>query len=458
MDSFDSTGTLKTIARGILAGDLIVRTAILEGIKDLRSKPWLLKYCFAGLTQDELTRDVYGQLEVDRAIEWFIKTDIPVFLNIRTDTSKFPCISIKLASSADAEATLGDVNWQPQEDADYAWNNLAGPFVGQYNYDTGVVTLPDSTAQQIVLAENQVLIDATNRAWTIEQVLNFTQVKISKNLKIDLSKTFVRGQPPGYVTTLESMLFKETYQIGCHASAEAVHLVYLHSIVTFILLMYKQSLLEARNLERTQIQSSDLVQNTTFENELVYSRYINLTGYCEQSWPKTISQKITAFNYGIRIADSGHLFTDAEAATQLWIGELDSVGTGSLPISPVGGENPAEKRASGAGYPLVYWGVANTGMIDAAFIQALSFNQPQAGRQTPSDIQFNSTGSTYCWYAYPAVYGGVPANMIDDGTGFEFGMSNVATVSVTDSFGIIRSYFVWKSNNAHLGFVYLKVT
>lgn len=328
---FDAQTSINSDCFGIFPSDLVLRSALIAAIKDLRAKPWLLRYCFNYLLLDPLTKETYGQAEVNRAIEWFMKHDIPVFLSIRTDDVKMPCLSISLVNSSEAEETLGDINYQTVEDSNIDWPDLVPPFVAvSYDYNTGVVVLPDSAAGEIVLAPGQLLIDRNEVEFEILEVLDFTQIKIASEQTLDLSKATIRGQRPAYQTALEGKNYKETYQIGCFVASEAVHLVYLHCIIVFILNVYKQSLLEARGLERTAISSSDFIRNPIFENELVFSRHINLTGFVRQMWPKNISPKFNAINTQIRIADSGHLFNEEEAAEQLWIGELDVLGSGKL--------------------------------------------------------------------------------------------------------------------------------
>lgn len=329
---FDPSLPIETNCFGIFPSDIVIRSALLEAIRDLRAKPWLLRYCFAYLTLDPITKEYYGEAEIKRAIDWFMQHEIPVFLNLRTDDVKLPAISIKLAGSVEAEDTLADIHAFPVEDSDIDWPNLAGPFnATEYDFDTGIVTIPDDAAISIVLSPGQLLIDSNGGEHQILEVLDFTRIKIAAELTVDLNKSYIRGQRPAYQTALESKVFKETYNIVCYAPAEATHGNYLYMIVLFILLTYKQSLLEARNLERTSISASDFAQNQLFGEELVYSRQITLTGYVRQMWPKNISPKYTAISTGIRIAGSDHLFPEPESERQLWIGELDAMGNGSLP-------------------------------------------------------------------------------------------------------------------------------
>jgi hypothetical protein len=213
---------VSTEALGIFQPDLVLRSAIIAALKDIRENPWLIDYVFRSLSEDALTAGTYGEAEIAQAKKWLLNTDFPVFMATRLDESKLPCISIALMESAETEQTHGDIHYQPTE--------------------------------------------------------------------------VVEGDSPnaGMVVTLESIAFRETYQIAAHVQGESFYLTYLHSLLVFILAgRYKQSLLEARGFERSTISSSQFLRNDNFGTENVYSRFINITGYVRQYWPKYISKKIS---------------------------------------------------------------------------------------------------------------------------------------------------------------------
>ena len=453
---FDAQSPIQSGCFGIFPSDLVLRSALIEGIKDLRAKPWLLRYCFNYLLLDPVTRGSYGQAEVNQAIQWFLTHNIPVFLSVRTDDVKMPAISISLVNSTEAEETLADIHAEPVEDSNIDWPNLCGPFAAEsYDQNTGNVIIPNGAAEGIVLSPGQILVDRNGNENEILEVIDFTEFQIATNQNIDLSVAYIRGQRPAYQTALESKVFKETYQIGCFVAAEAVHLVYLHSIVVFILMMYKQSLLEARNFERTSISSSDFIRNPAFGEENVFSRHITLTGFVRQMWPKNISPKFTAINSQIKIVNGGDMFSDAESPSQLWIGDEDSYGDGSLPPDTEA-SSQAASTAAGAAAPLLYFGVATQpGVINEAFVKSLPYSIPQltkAGLYT-----YNAGLNEYCWFAYPDSYGGTMFDFKDQSTGFPFGGDFVGTTNVTDLYGITRLYRIYRSDWPNLGLVYMEV-
>lgn len=70
----------------------------------------------------------------------------------------------------------------------------------------------------------------------------------------------------------------------------------------FILLRYKETLLEARGFERSTISTGPLYNYSETDKEMVFVRDITLSGYVRQYWPKMISPKIQGIKiHGIEI-------------------------------------------------------------------------------------------------------------------------------------------------------------
>lgn len=316
-----------TSALGVHQSDIILRSAIIAGIADMRANPWLLNSVFASLAQDTLTMADYGEQEIAQAKKWFLSTDIPVFMATRVDEAKFPCISIALQESVETEATLGDVHYDPQETMESEWPPLAGPFSPvAYSAGAGMMRLPASVAEAVALVPGMVLIDRVGRMHPVLEVLDDDTIAIKAGTIADFGAALLKGPKPQFVTTLESLAFRETYSIGLHVQGEPVHLTYLYSVIAFVLLRYKEALLEARGFERSTIAWSSFTRNEQTEVELVFSRYCTLTGYVRNYWPKATSKRLELYT-GTLIAGrdgEGPIVTpDGSAPTgdELWLAE-----------------------------------------------------------------------------------------------------------------------------------------
>jgi len=299
-----------TQAQGIFPSDIIIRTAIIEAIADMRRNPWLLDYVFAYLSQDPLTQNVYGQKEGDRAKEWFLKNNISVMMVPIMNEMKMPCISISLKESAEAEVTTGDTHYAPQELDTLTWPDLAGPFnpVG-YDPATGIVTLDSN---DLVIAPGMLVVTAAGNSYPITFVQGNTVFTTSQYITEDLNGMTVRGVQPSGITTLESVFYRESYQIGCHVAGEPVYLTWLHTILVFILLRYKQQLFEARGFESGVFNSAAFDRNPN-DAENYFSRYITLTGKVRQYWPKYFTQRIQQVPVGIEVLSNSDEPFDNEA-------------------------------------------------------------------------------------------------------------------------------------------------
>ncbi len=310
-------------AIGIHQSDVIIRSALIAAFDDLRANPWLLDYAFASLPKDLMTKDEYGQREIDAAKKWFMSTRIPVFMSTRIDDAVFPCITITLVDSNEAETTLADIHYVPEEDDDRIWPALTPTFSASYGPTTGILVVPTEIGDGIVLAAGMQVIDKAGTAHEIQDIIDPYTVQLVPG-PADFSSTIIKGKPPAQIANLESVKMKETYAIGAHVQGEQTHLTYLHTLLVFCLYRYKARYLEARGFERSVVSSSDFRRNDAFENELTFSRHLNLMGFVTQVWPGEVNQKVTSFEvHPIRVIGSGHLPGDTDPNDSAWIGDLD---------------------------------------------------------------------------------------------------------------------------------------
>jgi hypothetical protein len=294
----------KREAHGIMQTDILVRTAIIEALRRLRNDPRLFDSIFENLRNDPLTAKEYGDTEIAAAKLWFFggdgkgPVDIPVLMSYRVVPGdyQFPCISVALMESTEAEQTHGDVHYQPKEAVEADWPPIAGPFTpDEYAASSGIAVLPADVIGAIVLMPGMSLIDRAGKAHLIMEVLDDYTVSIAAGTVADFRNAFLKGCRPRLAETIESVNMRETYQLGVHVQGESFNLTYLHAIVQFSLLHYKQDLLEHRGLERTSIGSSEFLRTELFGKEIVFSRGISVTGYVRQIWPKKTTPVVDAF-------------------------------------------------------------------------------------------------------------------------------------------------------------------
>ncbi len=266
-----------TEIKGVFQGDVIVRSAIIRAMQEVRKNPTLLNHIFHSLAEDDVTRDVYGEEQIQQAKDWFLKTEIPVMMNFRVAEEHLPAIVISLQESAEADQTHGDVHYVTQERTPGDWPVLTKPFTPvAYSPVSGLMVLPAGLMADKVIGAGMFIMTRDGREHKIMQNLGDDEISLKPYTADDFTGAVIKGARERYVTTIESVTFKEVYQIGIHVIGEPVYLLHLHSIVQFMLLKYKQDLLERRGYERTALASTDFRRNREFENEEVFSRYITI--------------------------------------------------------------------------------------------------------------------------------------------------------------------------------------
>jgi hypothetical protein len=72
----------QTVLGGIFQGDIVIRTAVIRALRELREHPELIYDALASLPQDDLTADVYGEKTISACREWFLATKVAVKLGI----------------------------------------------------------------------------------------------------------------------------------------------------------------------------------------------------------------------------------------------------------------------------------------------------------------------------------------------------------------------------------------
>jgi hypothetical protein len=318
---------VRTSTKGIFQSDVIIRTALIRALDDVRKNPWLLDFAFASLVDDELTNQEYGAAELEKAKEWFLGTEIPVAMAYRLDQITTPLIAISLEDSSEGATTLGDVHSSPTEDVE-ASEILLDPapilpsFTPKsYTASTGTVVLPDSLDTSRVFPGMLLFDTVSNRGYVIADVLDSTSFTIQAGTKANFKNAVVAPASSFAIARLESVEEREAYRIDLYVSGNSAHLLYLYAILKFCLYRYKQELFEGRGFERSQVTSTGvrLFQGKQAP-EVIFTRTFTLTGFVRQYWPKDITRKIDGFVVSEAIQDAPSEIVDG------WLVEEDLFG------------------------------------------------------------------------------------------------------------------------------------
>ena len=105
-----------TEVTGIFQSSIIVRSAIIVALKELRDDPNLIRDALQSLPQDDLTAGKYGEKTIEECVRWFTQTNCPVKLGLSLTQLTSPCIAVELNNGDEGEATIGDIDYNISED------------------------------------------------------------------------------------------------------------------------------------------------------------------------------------------------------------------------------------------------------------------------------------------------------------------------------------------------------
>jgi hypothetical protein len=281
----------------IFQSDLIIKAAVELGLEDIRNNLWLIDDILGDVINNTYLREKYGQKQVSACKEWFKNNQVEVYMENRNDRDKLPCVTISLGSSQekDDRKTMADQSTESVILLPSEINKPIGYVIKPFDFisydnSTGLVAVPAGTNLTTV-APGMILVDPqTGKGYIISDV-TLEGIIIEASLgAISPAQAGVVPQFQFYKARIEHTFFQETYNIGCHAHGDPQAVLWLHSIVLYSLLRYREGLFEANGFSESVLANSDLSSNPAYTGpggEQAYSRYITLSGLVENSWIKS---------------------------------------------------------------------------------------------------------------------------------------------------------------------------
>lgn len=283
----------------IFQTDVLIKTLLEQSLADLKKNMWLMDYILWDFTHSPFLRAPYGQKQVDAAKEFFQNNNINIFHQFVKDKEKFPCIILTLGTSSESQEyrTMGDVGTetiglQPS----YVGQKIpyvVSPFVPTgFEVSTGTITAPPGVDITEVSAGMIVLNPLTGDGTPVLSI-NGQDILIQAGLELDSSTLAVVPQFRYFQTRLGRSFFQETWNITC-ATNDPQTLLWLHSVVVFTMLRYREFMEHNGVLEITNFSSTDMF-NPEFSNaggEEIYCRQITISNKVLQTWPRDLHRKI----------------------------------------------------------------------------------------------------------------------------------------------------------------------
>jgi hypothetical protein len=279
----------------IFQSDLSIKTAIELGIEDIRNNIWLIDDILGDAVNNPYLKDKYGQRQIDACKEWLLNNQIDIYMADRNDKDRFPCVTITLGTSQEKDE-MKHMADQSTETIVLLPNQINKPIpyvVKPFEIDSYEMASGEITASEVdfsTVAPGMILVDpSTGQGYVILDVSG-DGIVIESGLTLGTDTFGVVPQHQFYKARVEHSFFQETYNIGCHVVGDQQALLWLHSIVLYSILRYREGLLEAQGFSQSSLSSSDLLANPNFtgpSGEKAWSRYITLTGMVENTWIKS---------------------------------------------------------------------------------------------------------------------------------------------------------------------------
>jgi hypothetical protein len=322
----------------IFQPDLLWYTALKAGLADMRQNTFLMEDAYSQLASDSYMKALYGQKEIER-FKAFLAREIAVFTEFRVpDIVKFPAIVIKIGGGNEdgPKDALGDsyqeelVNPATLGGAFNASPVVLGPVTPQ-SFDplTGTMVFgPNVNLIASQVFDSQYVFDVKNKkAYPITLVLDQATLLIDPPAlgdNPDFTNMLIQKTPNSYGHIRRSIWVWEQHSLELMAT-DATELLYLFTIVMYILMRYKKQLWDARNFAASTISYTEVyrVSDQSDPNN-VYGRQLTIRGRVEHSVIESTQPILGGLNAELLIADmSSPEGVLPQVEQQGWKGEED---------------------------------------------------------------------------------------------------------------------------------------
>lgn len=290
---------------GIWQGDVLIKTMLDLGMDEMRKNPWLIDHCFSSLKTIKFVSDKYGQKQIDAAKEWFLNNKIDTYMRPRKDRDQTPFVSVYPGQSSEKMDMkhMGDISVERKllipNEIGKPINYVINPFAPvSYDAVTGNVTVP-SDVNIASVAPGQILANINNGTGYVILGTAPNTIIIEQGLILNVEQLAVVPEYQYYEARIEHCFNNETYTLGCYAHGDPQNLVWLHSIVLYTILRYRQTLLEGSGFAESYFSSGEFLEDPNMSGpsgEEVYVRFITLTGQVEQTWIKAPQRYIESIS------------------------------------------------------------------------------------------------------------------------------------------------------------------
>lgn len=280
---------------GIFQLDMTIATAIRLGLEDMRKNPYLIDHMLSDCLDNPYLKEKYGQKQIDSCKEFFLNNQIDVYMRPRNDKDRMPCVTItpgaapeKLDMKTMADISTETILLMPQQ-IGKPIPYIVKPFVPvSYDPDTGIVEIPEGTKGADSISAGMILVDPSNGQGLVIQDIDGNGIHIEPG-NLNATQLAVVPQYQFYKARIEHTFFSESCEIAVYSHGDPQACIWLHSIVLYSILRYRESLLEANGFSESTVASSPLQEDPNYsgpDGEQAFVRSIQLSGISENTWIK----------------------------------------------------------------------------------------------------------------------------------------------------------------------------
>lgn len=316
----------------------ILKESVSLAIADIRKNLWLIDDILADFVTNPYLKDKYGQKQIDACKEWLKNNEIEVVIGYRGDKMKTPCVTIMLDSQSENTEYKTMADQSP--DSVILLPNKVGkpipyvvkPFVPTgYDENNGEVSI-DPAINLDGVSAGMLLVNPANGTGYIIKGITPDGIEIEPGQSIEASEFGIVPQYQYYKARIEHIWMNTSYTVLCTAHGDPQTVLWLHSIVLYAFLRYKEGLLEALGLTESVFSTGPLAINDEIGGggtELAWDRSIQISGVTEQTFIKSprrfietieFKEKVPGtcdtFTGGIKIISN--LDTEFDATNEVW--------------------------------------------------------------------------------------------------------------------------------------------
>lgn len=293
-------------APGAPLTEFVFETVIRDGLNELRVNPTKFDDLFGRFLQTHFGNQ-YGQEKIDEIKTYFTSNQVKITQAFSQVPKVTPCISIQMIRSNEEPGMqyLGDEFGELDTDVT---PRIVVPTVTPTTYEasTGRLKIADGADLSLV-CPGMVFVDGNDNKFSIKSgnsnLVGNKFISLDKNQTVNIA---LAGRIESKINfkreDIRSVKLREVVSLGCHA-ADNLHLAkFLYMVLIYILSSRKDSLIQ-RGIGLSMGDAQLFDRETEYNNENIYSRYVNVQCLTDFTWNQGEVNLIDCFDATIKAPD-----------------------------------------------------------------------------------------------------------------------------------------------------------